>query len=56
MTMAKQKLYKKLSVLFYEKDKELIDGLEKISELREDSMSKIVKQLIAEELKRIQAK
>lgn len=54
--MAKQRMYRKLSVLFYEKDKEIFDGLEKLSELREDSMSKIAKQLIAEELKRIQQK
>ena len=54
--MARQKLYKKMSVLFYEKDKDLIDGLEKLSELTEDSMSKIVKRLISEELKRIQTK
>ena len=54
--MAKQTLYRKLSVLFYEKDKELIDGLEKLSEMTEDSMSKIMKRLIAQELERIQEK
>ena len=56
INVARQRLYKKMSVLFYEKDKDLIDGLEKLSELTEDSMSKIVKRLIAEELKRIQTK
>ena len=54
--MARQKLYKKMSVLFYEKDKDLIDGLEKLSEITEDSMSKIVKRLIEAELKRVQQK
>ena len=54
--MARQKLYKKLSVLFYDKDKEIIDGLERLSVMTEDSMSKIVKSLIAQELERIQEK
>ena len=54
--MARQTLYKKLSVLFYEKDKELIDGLEKLSVMTEDSMSKIMKRLIAQELERIKEK
>ena len=48
--MARQQIYRKLSVLFYEKDKELVEELEKLSIEREDSMSKIVKQLISKEL------
>lgn len=51
--MARQKIYRKLSVLFYEKDKELVEELEKLSIEREDSMSKIVKQLISKELEQM---
>ena len=51
--VARQQIYRKLSVLFYEKDKELVEELEKLSIEREDSMSKIVKQLISKELEQI---
>lgn len=51
--VARQQIYRKLSVLFYEKDKELVEELEKLSIEREDSMSKIVKQLISKELEHI---
>lgn len=51
--MARQQIYRKLSVLFYEKDKELVEELEKLSIEREDSMSKIVKQLISKELEQM---
>ena len=51
--MARQQIYRKLSVLFYEKDRELVEELEKLSIEREDSMSKIVKQLISKELEHI---
>lgn len=54
--MARQTLYKKLSVLFYEKDREILDGLEQLSVMTEDSMSKIVKRLIAQELERVKGK
>lgn len=51
--LARQQIYRKLSVLFYEKDKELVEELEKLSIEREDSMSKIVKQLISKELEQM---
>ena len=51
--VARQQIYRKLSVLFYEKDRELVEELEKLSIEREDSMSKIVKQLISKELEHI---
>ena len=51
--VARQQIYRKLSVLFYEKDKELVEELEKLSIEREDSMSKIVKQLISKELEQM---
>ena len=51
--MARQQIYRKLSVLFYEKDRELVEELEKLSIEREDSMSKIVKQLISKELEQM---
>ena len=50
--MARQKLYKKLSVLFYDKDKEIIDGLERLSVKKDDNMSRYVKRMIIEELKK----
>ena len=51
--VTRQQIYRKLSVLFYEKDRELVEELEKLSIEREDSMSKIVKQLISKELEQI---
>ena len=51
--LARQQIYRKLSVLFYEKDRELVEELEKLSIEREDSMSKIVKQLISKELEQM---
>ena len=50
--MARQKIYKKLSVVFYEKDKDLFEEFSKLAIKKDDNMSRYAKRLILEELKK----
>ena len=42
-----QGIYKRLTVIFYEKDKECYEAFKKLSEEREESMTKIARKLIS---------
>lgn len=50
--MARQQIYKKLSVVFYEKDMELFEEFSKLALEKDDNMSRYVKRMIQEELKK----
>ena len=47
-----QNIYKRLTVIFYEKDKECYEAFKKLSEEREESMTKIARKLISAELEK----
>ncbi|MBQ8992887.1 MAG: hypothetical protein IJ085_01965 [Turicibacter sp.] len=47
-----QGIYKRLTVIFYEKDKECYEAFKKLSEEREESMTKIARKLISAELEK----
>ena len=50
--MARQKVYKKLSVVFYEKDIQTFENFSKLVLEKDDNMSRYVKRMIIEELKK----
>ena len=50
--MARQKIYKKLSVVFYEKDAKVFEDFSKLALEKDDNMSRYVKRMIVEELKK----
>ena len=50
--MARQKIYKKLSVVFYEKDDQVFEDFSKLALEQDDNMSRYVKRMIVEELKK----
>ena len=50
--MARQKIYKKLSVVFYEKDAQVFEDFSKLAIEKDDNMSRYVKRMIIEELKK----
>ena len=50
--MARQKIYKKLSVVFYEKDAHVFEDFSKLAIEKDDNMSRYVKRMIIEELKK----
>ena len=50
--MARQKIYKKLSVVFYEKDGQVLEDFSKLALEKDDNMSRYVKRMIVEELKK----
>ena len=47
-----QNIYKRLTAIFYEKDKECYEAFKKLSEEREESMTKIARKLISAELEK----
>ena len=51
-TLRRQKIYRKLSVLFYEKDAQLFEEFSKLATKKELSMSQYVKRLIIKELEK----
>jgi hypothetical protein len=50
--MSRQKIFKKLSVVFYEKDIQLFEDFSKLALEKDDNMSRYVKRMIQEELKK----
>ena len=50
--MSRQKIFKKLSVVFYEKDIQLFEDFSKLAFEKDDNMSRYVKRMIQEELKK----
>lgn len=54
--MARQKIYKKLSVVFYEKDAQLFEDFSVLALEKDDNMSRYTKRLIVDELEKEQTK
>lgn len=54
--MARQKIYKKLSVVFYEKDAQLFEGFSALALEKDDNMSRYTKRLIVDELEKEKTK
>ena len=54
--MARQKIYKKLSVVFYEKDAQLFEDFSALALEKDDNMSRYTKRLIVDELEKEQTK
>ena len=54
--MARQKIYKKLSVVFYEKDAQLFEDFSALALGKDDNMSRYTKRLIVDELEKEQTK
>ena len=54
--MARQKIYKKLSVVFYEKDAQLFEDFSALALEKDDNMSRYTKRLIVDELEKEKTK